>query len=94
MASALHHLSDAVADGVLGRLARMVTRRLVVLDLDPEGANRLQRILLARDRGEHIRPVAAQRAILERHFVVTDQRRVVTTTGSTVHVLFVCTPRR
>ena len=93
MASALHHLSDAVADSVLARLARMVTSRLVVLDLDPEGANRVQRVLLDRDRGEHIRPVAAQRAILERHFVVTDERRVVSSTGSAVHVLFVCTPR-
>jgi 2-polyprenyl-3-methyl-5-hydroxy-6-metoxy-1,4-benzoquinol methylase len=94
MASALHHLSDRLADAILARLARMVTRRLVVLDLDPEAANRLQRLLLDRDRGEYIRPIAAQRALLERHFVVTDERRVVTTTGSTVHTLFVCTPRR
>jgi ubiquinone/menaquinone biosynthesis C-methylase UbiE len=92
MASALHHLSDRLADAVLARLARMVTGRLVVLDLDPEGANRIQRFLLDRDRGAHIRPVAAQRRLLERYFTVTDQRRVVTTTGSTVHVLFVCRP--
>jgi SAM-dependent methyltransferase len=94
LASALHHLSDRLADSVLARLGRMVTGRLVVLDLDPEGSNRLQRVLLDHDRGEYIRPRAAQRAILERHFVVTDERRVVTTTGSAVHTLFVCTPHR
>ena len=93
MASALHHLSDGLADAILGRLARLVTSRIVVLDLDPEAANRWQRMLLERDRGEYIRPVGAQRALLERHFVVATQRRVVTTTGSAVHVLFVCTPR-
>jgi len=94
MASALHHLSDDVADVILGRLARMVTSRIVVLDHDPESANRLQRVLLDIDRGTYIRPVARQRVLLERHFAVTGQRRVVTTSGSAVHVLFECRPRR
>jgi len=94
MASALHHLSDELADVILGRLARMVTSRIVVLDHDPEAANRPQRVLIDIDRGTYIRPVARQRALLERHFVVTGQRRVVTTTGSAVHVLFECRPRR
>jgi SAM-dependent methyltransferase len=94
MASALHHLSDPLADEILGRLAGLVRSRLVVLDLDPEAANRLQRVLLDRDRGGYIRPVARQRGLLERHFAIASQRRVVSTTGSAVHVLFVCTPRR
>jgi len=93
IASALHHLSDDLADRILGRLARLVRSRVVVLDLDPEAANRLQRVLLDRDRGEYIRPVARQPAMLERYFVITAQRRVVATTASAVHVLFVCTPR-
>jgi 2-polyprenyl-3-methyl-5-hydroxy-6-metoxy-1,4-benzoquinol methylase len=94
MASSLHHLSDETADGLLARLARMVRSRVVVLDLDPEAANRWQRVLLDIDRGRYIRPVAAQRALLERHFSISVERRVVSTTGSAVHVLFVCTPRR
>ena len=93
MASALHHLSDPLADTILARLARMVRSRLVVLDFDPEAANRWQRVLLDRDRGEYIRPVAAQRALLEHHFVVTVERRFVTATRSVAHILFVCTPR-
>lgn len=94
IASALHHLSDELADRILGHLARMVRSRVAVLDLDPDGSNRLQRVLLSRDRGRYIRPVARQRALLERHFVIAAQRRVVTTTGSAVHVLFICHPRR
>jgi SAM-dependent methyltransferase len=93
LASALHHLSDPLAAKLLARLARLVRKRIVVLDLDPDAANGWQRMLLNIDRGEHIRSAAAQRALLERHFVVTAQRRIVTTTGSAVHVLFVCTPR-
>jgi 2-polyprenyl-3-methyl-5-hydroxy-6-metoxy-1,4-benzoquinol methylase len=93
LASALHHLSDELADAIFDRLARMVTGRVVVLDHDPEAANRWQRFLIEIDRGEHVRAVADQRALLERHFVVKEQRRVVTTTGSAVHVVFVCTPR-
>jgi 2-polyprenyl-3-methyl-5-hydroxy-6-metoxy-1,4-benzoquinol methylase len=94
LVSALHHLSDAFADTLLARLARMVRSRMVVLDLDPEAANAWQRFLLNRDRGRFIRPVAAQRALLERHFAVSAERRFVTATGSAAHVVFVCRPRR
>jgi len=93
MASVLHHLSDAEAAAVLGRLARMVRRRLVVLDLDPEASNGVQAFLLAHDRGRHVRPVARQRALLERHFRVVEQRGFPNTPHTVVHVLFACEPR-
>jgi SAM-dependent methyltransferase len=93
MASALHHLSDDVAETILERLRRLVRRRLVVLELDPDRANRFQRLLLDRDRGEYIRPVARQRAVLERHFTVAEERRFQSTTRTVAHVLFTCVPR-
>lgn len=91
MASCLHHLSDAQASAILARLARMVRRRLVVLDLDPERAGGIRGMLLARDRGEHIRPGAAQRALLEPHFAVTRDHRFAIPTVA--HTLFTCEPR-
>jgi SAM-dependent methyltransferase len=94
MASALHHLSDQLAHAILARLAEMVSRRVVVLDHDPEAANRWQRVLIDLDRGQDIRTIGEQRALLSRYFVVEGERRIATTTGSAVHSLFVCTPRR
>ncbi len=94
MASVLHHLSDAAADAVLARLARMVRTRLVVMDLDPERANRFQAFLIAHDRGAFVRPAAAQRALLARHFDVVAEQRFAVTTRIAVHTLFTCASRR
>lgn len=92
MASVLHHLSDDQAASVLGHLSRIVRRRLVVLDLDPEESRGIQSFLLDHDRGEHVRPAAAQRKILERHFRVVEQRGFRNTTHLGVHTLFACEP--
>ena len=94
MASVLHHLADDEADAVLALLARIVRTRLVVLDLDPESANRLQAFLMAHDRGAFVRPPAAQRAILARHFDVVAERRFAIVTRLAVHTLFTCKARR
>ena len=90
MASVLHHLSDDQAAQVLSRLARLVRKRLVVLDLDPETSNGIQAFLLRNDRGEFIRPRARQREILARHFRVTSEDRVLNLTSTALHTLFVC----
>jgi 2-polyprenyl-3-methyl-5-hydroxy-6-metoxy-1,4-benzoquinol methylase len=89
----LHHLSDAEVDATLAHLRGVVRRRLVVLDADPEDANWLQATLLALDRGHFIRPAAVQRALLERYFAVTCERRFPNTPRTLVHTLFVCEPR-
>ena len=93
MASVLHHLSDADASSVLALLARIVRRRLIVLDLDPESANRFQAFLIANDRGHFVRPAARQRAVLEEHFRVVGERRFPNSVRTAVHTLFICEPR-
>ena len=90
MASVLHHLTDEQALAVLATLARIVRRRLVVLDLDPESANGFQAFLIRHDRGKFPRPKAAQRALLARHFDVVAERRFAVTTRLAVHTLFTC----
>jgi len=92
MASVLHHLSDDVANTVLGTLARVVRRRLVVLDLDPDASSGIQTFFLNHDRGEHIRPPARQREILASHFKIVDQRSFPSSTHLAVHTIFTCEP--
>ncbi len=93
MVNCLHHLSDAAANDVLGRLAVLVRRRLVVMDLDPEASNRFQSFLIAHDRGRFVRPPHVQRALLERHFRVVGQSGFRYVTGTAVQVVFTCEPR-
>lgn len=93
MASVLHHLSDEVANSVLGTLARVVRHRLVVLDLDPDASRGIQKFFLNHDRGEHIRPPSRQREILESHFRVVDQYSFPSSTHLAVHTLFACEPK-
>jgi SAM-dependent methyltransferase len=90
LVSCLHHLSDAEADATLARLARLLRRRLVVIDLDPDSSNWLQSLFLAMDRGHFIRPRAVQRALLERHFRVAREGRFLNTPRTAVLTLFVC----
>ena len=80
MASVLHHVSDTEAAAVLALLARIVRTRLVVMDLDPDSANRFQAFLIANDRGRFVRSTAAQRTLLARHFDVVAERRFAVTT--------------
>ena len=89
----IHHLSDVEALATLGRLRELVRRRLVVIDADPEAANRLQAALLALDRGDFIRHRAAQRALLEAHFRVTHEGQFPNAPRTLVQTLFVCEPR-
>jgi cyclopropane fatty-acyl-phospholipid synthase-like methyltransferase len=92
MVNCLHHLSDAQAHSALDRLTRLVQRRLVVVDADPEPSNRLQAFLLAYDRGGFVRPRAAQRALLAAHFRVVAEGQFRNTPRTLVQTLFVCEP--
>ncbi len=93
MVNCLHHLPDDAATAIFGQLARLVRRRLVVVDADPDASGWLQRFFLSHDRGEHVRPAVAQRRLLEPHFRVTAVRHFRNAPRTLVQVLFVCEPR-
>lgn len=94
LVNCLHHMSDPDATAVLARLARLVRRRLVVVDADPESSNWLQALLLRYDRGDFIRPAGQQRALLTERFRVLVERRFRNTPHTVVQTLFVCEPKR
>ena len=69
----VHHLDDALLDRFLLELTRVVRTSVVVLDAAPDSANRLSRFFLTHDRGEHLRPRPALRALLARRYRVADE---------------------
>jgi SAM-dependent methyltransferase len=93
LVNCVHHVSDDAAAAILERLTQLVRHRVVVADLDPDAANRLQAFLIAHDRGHFVRPRAIQRALLARHFRVVDEGRFRNTPHTAVHTLFVCEPK-
>jgi SAM-dependent methyltransferase len=93
MVNCVHHMSDDAAATLFGQLVRLVRRRFVLADADPEAANSLQAFLLAHDRGRFIRPRAAQRALLEHDFHVVEEGQFRNTPRTAVQTLFVCEPR-
>ena len=93
LVNCVHHLSDDEADAVLGRIARLVRHRVVVVDADLDDSNAFQAFLLAHDRGRHVRRLAGLRAVLARHLVIDEERIFRNTPRTAVQVLFVCRPR-
>ena len=65
MMSVLHHLSDTQAEAALSRVAGRA-RLLLVMDLIPIPRNPLSRLLYGLDRGDFIRSLEDQRAVLLR----------------------------
>lgn len=92
-ANSMHHLPDDLTDQVLRQIARTVRPggRLVVIDLVGDHPGAVQQFFLHRDRGARTRPMAAQRALLDEHFLV--QREATFNAGFTPQTIFAATPR-
>jgi ubiquinone/menaquinone biosynthesis C-methylase UbiE len=69
----LHHLDDESVDCLFGQVARVVRKRVVVVEPALEHANPLESFLLRHDRGLYIRARAAWRALLARHWEIDDE---------------------
>lgn len=68
-----HHLTDEQCDALLRDLRRVVTRRVVLVDLDPDNGNPLEDWFMHRDRGAFLRSRAALRHLAARHWRVEDE---------------------
>jgi SAM-dependent methyltransferase len=87
--SVLHHLSDEEVRRLLDGVAR-AARFFFVLDLYPIPWNPVSRFLYAMDRGDHIRPPAAQKRLILAHpaFRLVKEGAYVAPTGLYRHTLF------
>ncbi|HEX2910519.1 MAG TPA: methyltransferase domain-containing protein [Chloroflexia bacterium] len=68
--NSMHHLSDEQNQALLAAIASVTTDRFVVIDMDPTPSNPVSRFLAGQDRGEYIRPLKEQIALVEPYFKV------------------------
>jgi SAM-dependent methyltransferase len=68
-----HHLPEPAFDALMRELRRVVKRRVVLVDLDPEYGNPLENWFMRRDRGAFLRPRQTLRALAARHWRLEDE---------------------
>lgn len=93
MLNVVHHLDDAMADRFLGTLARVVRKKVFVLDHDIERDNIVSGWLVKQDRGAYMRPFAALRDLLAHHYEVENAGRFFNIEHTVACVLFTLVPR-
>ena len=89
----VHHLDEHTVDQLLQQLRSVVRNQVIVLDAAPDTANPLSRFFLKHDRGRFVRPRAALRALLERHYRITAEETFHNSMRTVSQVLFTLTPR-
>ena len=65
-----HHLTDGALDDLLRDLRRVVTKRVVLVDLDPDNGNPLENWFMRHDRGAFLRSREEMRRLAARHWTV------------------------
>lgn len=68
-----HHLTDEQLVELLRELRRVITTRVVLVDLDPDNGNRLEDWFMRRDRGAFLRSRDALRCLVARDWAIEDE---------------------
>jgi demethylmenaquinone methyltransferase/2-methoxy-6-polyprenyl-1,4-benzoquinol methylase len=91
--NSLHHFPDELARGILGEAARVLRAggRLVLIDMVGDDPRTAQRFFLDRDRGNYLRPLAAQVALVAECFDI--ERYDQFDTGFTPQTIIAARPR-
>ena len=92
--NSLHHFPDELARDILREAARVLREggRLVLIDMVGDDPRAAQRFFLDRDRGDYLRPLAAQVALVAESFTIERQDQF--DTGFTPQTIVAARPRR
>ncbi len=90
----MHHLTDDENLGLLHALNRVITDRLVIMDLSPGGWHWVNNVLCSLDRGRYPRSLAEQRKLIEQAMDVSSVDQYFVRSGIQKHSLIVARPRR
>ena len=88
----LHHFPDVQARLVLGEIARVTSGQVAVTDLLAEVSNPVRRFFALRDRGDYVRTLGEQKALLTEAFTLETCQ--VFGSRLAVQSLMICKPRR
>lgn len=86
--NAMHHFDEDLNRGILAELSRVVQGRIVIVDAIPDPDSWLKRLVISSDRGDHVRPLADQLALIGS--VLNVERHYKFDSGFIVQVMFVC----
>jgi ubiquinone/menaquinone biosynthesis C-methylase UbiE len=89
--NALHHFPDDLALRILRQVARLTKERVVIVDLMPDPAHPLRRILVPLDRGDYVRPLEEKTALISQVFEI--ERQYIYSARVAKEVMCVCRPR-
>ena len=89
----MHHFSDDLNRGILREVARVLRPggRFVLIDMVGDHSGHAQRFFLDRDRGEHLRSLAKQMALVEEFFAI--EREATFDAGFTPQTIVAARPR-
>lgn len=91
--NSMHHFPDALNRGILREVARVLRPggRLVLIDMVGDDRRATQRFFLDRDRGEYLRPIDAQLALVAEAFTI--ERHDTFDTGFTPQTIVAARPK-
>ncbi len=89
--NSMHHLTVEQNKTVLAAVASVTTGRLVVVDMDPVPGNPLSKFLAGQDRGDFIRPLPEQIALVEPFFKIEQAYKYYQ--GLSGQTIIVCRPQ-
>jgi SAM-dependent methyltransferase len=90
LVNAMHHFDEDLNRGILAELSRVVRERIVIVDAIPDPESWLKRLVISSDRGDHVRPLKDQLALIGETLNV--ERHYAFDSGLIVQVMFVCSP--
>lgn len=89
--SMLHHFPNTLNSKILKEMKRVTKEEIFILDLNPEIKNPFIKFFYSMDRGSYIRPLENQISLISKFLKI--KKTISFISGTSLHSLFICTPK-